>query len=84
MNYRKGVAHRLEQAARQNSGRIHIISQSGRWAVWKEGADRATRVYDTRREAVQAARELQKADPSKVIVVHNTDASIQKVLRKTN
>lgn len=82
MNYHKGVATRLENAALHNSGRIHIISQNGRWAVWKEGAQRASRVFDTRDEAINAARLLQKSANHKTIVVHNIDGSIRKVFTK--
>ncbi len=81
MIYHKGVASRLENAALHNSERIHIISQTGRWAVWKEGAKRASKIFDTREEAIAAARKLQSTKEH-TIVVHNIDGSIRKVFNK--
>lgn len=36
----------------------HVVPRDERWAVQGAGADRATAVVDTQREAVERAREI--------------------------
>ena len=36
----------------------HVVPRDGRWAVRSTGAKRAYRKFDTKREAIEAAREI--------------------------
>ncbi len=57
-----------------SSKRIHIIKRGARWAVRREDAQKATRVFKTVEEAVKTAKEQTDGD----IVIHKQDGSIQK------
>lgn len=54
----------------------HVRARDDGWAVVKEGADRATRVLDTKAEAVEVAREIASNQGSK-LVIHRQDGSVQ-------
>jgi uncharacterized protein YdaT len=55
---------------------IHVIKRQGSWAVKKHGASRASRIYDSKEEAIQGARELRDSDFD--LVIHKSDGSIQR------
>lgn len=54
----------------------HVMAREDGWAVIKEGSDRATRVLDTKAEAVEVAREIASNQGSK-LVIHRQDGSVQ-------
>ena len=57
--------------------RQHVVpDQRGGWSVRKAGADRATRVFDTRGDAVAFARDLAKRVGGE-LYVHAKDGSIR-------
>ncbi len=56
--------------------RVHVIKRDEGWAIKKEGASRATRIYKSKREAVEGAREFKKSGYD--VVIHNEDGSIQR------
>jgi len=56
--------------------RVHIISRESGWAVKKEGASRASRVYEKKETAIENAKRLQRTGHD--VVVHKRDGSIQK------
>ncbi|MCX6879839.1 MAG: DUF2188 domain-containing protein [Verrucomicrobia bacterium] len=58
------------------SGKFHVISRSGQWAVTRQGASRASRVVDSREGAVVAAKRM--ASGKTEIVVHRTDGTVSK------
>lgn len=56
--------------------RVHVISRDSGWAVKKEGASRASRVYESKEKAVESAKKLQKSGHD--VIVHKRDGSIQR------
>ena len=64
----------------ERAARTHVISRNGSWAVKKEGATRATRVYAQKRSAVTSAVRI--AQRGTEVVVHKRDGSVDKWIRK--
>jgi hypothetical protein len=55
---------------------IHVVPHGDKWATRKEGADRAGKVTDTQKSAIEKARE--QAIREKVeVVIHRKDGSIR-------
>lgn len=61
--------------------RVHVISRDKGWAVKKEGASRATKIYKEKKTAVKKAVKSAKKKGGDV-VVHKRDGSIQKWIKK--
>jgi len=61
--------------------RVHVISRDKGWAVKKEGASRATKIYKGKDTAVKKATKSAKKKGGDV-VVHKRDGSIQKWIKK--
>ncbi len=55
--------------------RTHVVKRDSGWAVKKEGAQRATKVYTTKEQAVKGAEKSRKAGSD--VVIHKKDGSIQ-------
>lgn len=55
--------------------RTHVVKRDSGWAVKKEGAQRATKVYKTKDQAVKDAEKSRKAGND--VVIHKKDGSIQ-------
>ena len=55
----------------------HVSPHDDGWAVTREGADRATSVYGTKKEAVEGGRELARRHAPSELVVHKQDRSVQ-------
>jgi poly(hydroxyalkanoate) granule-associated protein len=82
-----GVAATLEKqqsgtamaAAAEVSGlaAYHVSPHDDGWAVTKEGAERATSVYGTKKEAIEGGREFAKSHAPSELVVHKQDRSVQ-------
>ena len=56
--------------------RVHVIKRGEGWSILKEGASRATRIYKTKREAVEGARIFKKRGYD--LIIHKEDGLIQK------
>ena len=56
--------------------RTHIVKRESGWAVKKEGAQRATKVYKTKEQAVKGAEKTRRSGSD--VVIHKRDGSIQK------
>ena len=54
----------------------HVVSRGGKWAVRKGGSDKATRRFDTQREAIAAARDLARKQRT-VLYIHGEDGRIR-------
>ncbi|PKL79797.1 MAG: hypothetical protein CVV25_06710 [Ignavibacteriae bacterium HGW-Ignavibacteriae-4] len=67
------------EKATTNSKRTHVIKRESSWAIKKEGAKRATKLYKSKLEAIKAAKESRKKGV--VLVVHKADGSIQEWIR---
>lgn len=55
---------------------IHVVPHQDGWAVKKEGGDRASRVVDTQKEALDIAREQARREKVEV-VTHRKDGRIR-------
>lgn len=55
--------------------RVHIIASGDKWAVKMAGASRATKIYDTKEEALKRAKSIVKHGNAEVIVNHRDDGS---------
>lgn len=55
----------------------HVAPHEEGWAVTKEGAERATSVHGTKKEAVEGGREFAKTHRPSELVVHKQDRSVQ-------
>ena len=58
------------------TGRHVIPSTKGGWAVRKSGAERATRVFDTQKEAETFARSLARKEHAE-LYIHRKDGTIR-------
>lgn len=65
--------------ARQDDGVTvyHVTPHEQGWAVQREGAERATSVHETKKEAVRAARDEAKNHLPSRLIVHKQDRSVQ-------
>lgn len=54
----------------------HVVPRNGKWAVRKSGANRARRAFDTKSEAIEAAREIARAQGAD-LYIHGQDGRIQ-------
>lgn len=61
--------------------RVHVISRDKGWAVKREGASRATKIYKKKGTAVKRAEKSAKKRGGDV-VVHKRDGSIHKWIKK--
>jgi len=55
--------------------RVHIIKREEGWAVKKQGAQRASKIYPTKEDAKTGTRELQREGND--IIIHKSDGSIE-------
>lgn len=55
--------------------RTHVVKRDSGWAVKKEGAQRASKVYTTKEQAVKGAEKSRKSGCD--VVIHKKDGSIQ-------
>ncbi len=56
--------------------RIHVIKRKNGWAVRKHGAQRATKIYKLKEDAINNAITYRKLGFT--VVVHKKDASVEK------
>ncbi len=56
--------------------RTHVVKRESGWAVKKQGAQRATKVYRTKEQAVKGAEKSRRSGND--VVIHKKDGSIQK------
>lgn len=54
----------------------HVVPRNGQWAVRGAGNSRATRVFDTQGEAIDAAREIARNQGTE-LVIHRPDGRIR-------
>ena len=58
--------------------KVHIISRGKKWAVVREGAERAYRVENTvERAEASAARGFKRSGQPIKIITHNEDGSVK-------
>ncbi len=54
----------------------HVVTHPDGWAVKGEGNEKATKVVDTQKEAIEIAREIAKNQESE-LVIHGKDGKIR-------
>lgn len=54
----------------------HVVPRGNDWAVKRGGADRATTIVPTQREAIEIAREIAKNNNSELLI-HGRDGRIR-------
>jgi hypothetical protein len=57
----------------------HVVPNEGRWAVKREGAERASRVADSQDEAVAVAEQMARNQAPGRVVVHGANGLIESV-----
>lgn len=55
---------------------LHVVPRGRRWAVRKTGSRRVTRLFDTRREAIEAARVIVR-DKGGEVLIYGPDGRIR-------
>jgi hypothetical protein len=55
---------------------VHVVPHDDMWAVKKDGVDRATRVTNTQKEAIDIGRELAKKNQSELLI-HGQNGKIR-------
>lgn len=55
--------------------RVHIIKRDNGWAVKKQGAQKASKIYETKEKAKKGANPLRKNGHD--LVIHKRDGSIE-------
>jgi hypothetical protein len=55
---------------------VHVVPQGDRWAVKREGAQRASSLHDTQAEAEKQGRPLARADQTE-FYLHGRDGQIR-------
>ncbi|MCU7848575.1 MAG: DUF2188 domain-containing protein [Candidatus Thiodiazotropha sp. (ex Lucinoma kastoroae)] len=66
-----------KKAGNGKAGTRHVVPHKDGWANKKGGAERATSVHDTKREAEQAARAQSRSEQSE-LVIHDKNGAIQR------
>ena len=52
-------------------------AEDGSWKVKKDGAERATKIYEDKKDAVARGKELAKSTGKGQLVIHKGDGKIQ-------
>lgn len=75
-----GLAAAIRYLRRNSEGRarLHVRADGDQWVVTEEGADKPLNTFQTKDEALEAAREIAtKAAPSE-LVIHRLDGSVMR------
>lgn len=62
-----------------STSRTHIIKRGDGWAVKKQGAAKASRVFPTQDAAIKSAKNMKSASE---IVIHRRDGSIRNWIKE--
>jgi len=66
------------EASLADAEHYHLVPRGEEWALQKVGADRATISFQTKKSAVERAREMMKKMAPTVLVIHRADGTIEK------
>jgi hypothetical protein len=73
------ISRNLKNAAKTNDGKLHIVPRANGWALKKEGAKVAYRVYSTKAAAIRKAKNLIKQGINSYIIIHNRNGRISAI-----
>lgn len=62
-------------ASNNSSKRAHIISRDNGWAIKKEGASKASKIYGDKNSAVKDSEKLRNKGHD--VIIHKKDGTIQ-------
>lgn len=54
----------------------HVVPREDRWAVLPQGSEKATKLFDTKEEAFEAAQKTAKRKET-ILIVHRKDGTVQ-------
>ncbi|MES2767022.1 MAG: DUF2188 domain-containing protein [Bacteroidota bacterium] len=81
---RKIPVNELKRRMKADSGsssRVHVVVRDDGWAVKREGASRASKVFSTKTEAVRGAKSFSKDND---VIIHRKDGTISKWAKAAN
>lgn len=55
---------------------VHIVPKDGRWAVETENSERAVKITDTQKEAIERGKQIAQNNQSELII-HGKDGKIR-------
>lgn len=59
-----------------NRKNVHVVQRDSGWGTLREGAQRATQVYDTQAQAIQAGRQMARKEQGELLI-HGEDGRIR-------
>lgn len=59
-----------------NRKNVHVVQRKNRWGTIREGGQRATQVYDTQTQAIQAGRQMARQGHGELLI-HGQDGRIR-------
>ena len=65
-----------KEAVERGMKNQHVVPQDNGWAVKRAGADRASGVYDTQKEAIEEAKSIAK-NQGTAVFIHGEDGRIK-------
>ncbi len=76
--YGSEIGNKVKKAAASpDPSRLHVMARGVQWIVKKEGAQRAQRVYSTKKQAVDGAMAQVNSGAASVVIVHKKDGMIE-------
>jgi len=59
-----------------NRKNVHIVQRDNGWGTLREGGDRATKLFDTQAQAIQAGRQMARQGQGELLI-HGQDGRIR-------
>ncbi len=76
--YESEIGNKVKKAAAMpDASRLHVIARGLQWIVKREGAQRAQRVYNNKKQAVDGAMAQVKSGAASVVIIHKKDGTIE-------
>ena len=73
------ISKGLREAAKTQGDNLHVIPRVHGWAVKKEGAKVAYRVYRSKERAVKEAKNLAQKGKGSIIIIHDADGRLSRI-----
>jgi len=79
----KRIIEKVANSAAENTNRLHVLPvEDEKWVVRKKGSENTLGVFETRGEAISAARDYVYHDENAYAVVHNKNGNIDETINK--